>query len=549
MAMRRTGKALVVTPKVDTRKWVSATSSSRSGQQVKTASESLSKYDPSRWLLSHVTIMASVDLERADPNDPKSQYLIKPEHSIFVNNNGDCWERELLAKTYKTFIGADNYCEHVQLPEHSKGKVIDAALREVDLGLDSNGNRNTTLYVDLLIATSWEYADICNKILTGEYNAVSMGCLIQYSQCSRCGNVAKDESEHCKHISYYRRNNFYDDNGNQRIIAEICGHKDDPSSVKFIDASWVKKPAFPGAVLRNIVSPSEDASEKIKSSIKIKSDGDPLMKHVDKSKVIDTEHHAVGHFEKAAALKVSEEEPGAARFGDPEEKPEDSETGEESIEDFPAPEGAGEAGGPDDGGLLGGGDAESEEPEDKTSPEEAKETPLEDIKKEIHDGVLLQVKQQLMDQINKAFEDKSTQEQVGEANVNTESIFRENESIVKEASSPATLEYLKDKYSIDVTRIQDVRLAASLMTMASVPELKDIAKLGFNRRDAAEVLRFVDERRNGTGVSDDVVDFIANNKGSGDKEYILKFIIEKVRKPSDRDRAALRNWTKVLQDL
>jgi hypothetical protein len=38
----------------------------------------------------------------------------------------------------------------------------------------------------------------------------------------------------------------------------LCGHKSDPGSVKFIEASWVANPAFTGAVLRNILS-AEDA--------------------------------------------------------------------------------------------------------------------------------------------------------------------------------------------------------------------------------------------------------------------------------------------------
>ena len=127
MAFKKTANADCITSKVDRKAWLMETSK-RVGGRVKTASEVLSQYDPSRWLLSHVSIMASVDIQLANPKDPKSDYYIKPEHGIFVNNNGDCWERELLAKTYKTFLGANNYVEHIQQPEFSRGKVVDVAL-------------------------------------------------------------------------------------------------------------------------------------------------------------------------------------------------------------------------------------------------------------------------------------------------------------------------------------------------------------------------------------------------------------------------------------
>jgi hypothetical protein len=45
-----------------------------------------------------------------------------------------------------------------------------------------------------------------------------------------------------------------DENGVPRRVAELCGHKDMPNGgVKFVEASWVATPAFPGAVKRNTV--------------------------------------------------------------------------------------------------------------------------------------------------------------------------------------------------------------------------------------------------------------------------------------------------------
>jgi len=172
MAMLKYGNAVISTPIVSPDKWVEK----KAGPvgRIKVAKNVLAAYDPSKWLLTHSTIMASVDVE--DPDSKKEEgYLIKPEYSIFVNNNGDSWERNLLKIASKTFLGADNFLEHVQLGELSKGKVIDMALREVPF-MKKDGKDLTALYVDILIATSREHKDLISQIISGEYNALSMGC-------------------------------------------------------------------------------------------------------------------------------------------------------------------------------------------------------------------------------------------------------------------------------------------------------------------------------------------------------------------------------------
>jgi hypothetical protein len=130
----------------------------------------------------------------------------------------------------------------VQIPELSKGKIIDAVAR----------NLEDTVYIDILVATDRVHTELIQDILSKKINAMSMGCTIQYSICSKCGNKAHDETELCDHIRYAKQTSFYD--GEQRIIAELCGHYTDPDSVRFIEASWVAQPAFEGAVARNILN-------------------------------------------------------------------------------------------------------------------------------------------------------------------------------------------------------------------------------------------------------------------------------------------------------
>ena len=226
----------------------------------KTAKVILQEYDPKSFLLTHCTIIASVDTVAVNQplgtqmvdgfqiNRKFADYYITPESAKYINNNNDCWERKLLLSCFKTFIGAENYVEHIQIPELSKGKILDAAARNI----------GDSLYVDILIATNRRHTPLIEAITSGKISTLSMGCSVEYTTCTKCGNVAEDETHLCPHIRYFKGNEFVDEFGNKRKIAELCGHvSTEPGSVKFIEASWVANPAFTGAVLRSILNPDE----------------------------------------------------------------------------------------------------------------------------------------------------------------------------------------------------------------------------------------------------------------------------------------------------
>lgn len=222
----------------------------------------LQKYRPDQFLLSHCTIIASVDTEAAglplgrqmhdgfQIDRRFDDWLVTPQTNQFINNNNDCWERKLLLACFRTFVGGENYVEHLQIPELSKGKIIDAAARDI-------GN---SVYVDILVATDLKHEPLISAVQSRQLNTLSMGCQVAFTQCTKCGNVAEDETNLCPHIRFMKGNAFTDGLGKSRKIAELCGHiNSEPGSVKFIEASWVANPAFTGAVLRNILTPEEVA--------------------------------------------------------------------------------------------------------------------------------------------------------------------------------------------------------------------------------------------------------------------------------------------------
>ena len=269
MAMLKFAKATIIQPHVTSKGWAQVRTAAKAAAEVPEnlitrASEIFGQpFNPKDYLLTHVTIVASVDT--FEPPNTKlgsvteggfrvnrkyGNYRVKLGCDKYINNNLDCWDRDVLLKSHKTFIGGHNFVEHVQVEALSKGRIIDAVAR--DLG--------DTVYVDILIATDRKHADLCTAIETGKMSTLSMGCTVDGTICTKCGHWAADETEMCPHIKYEKGNTFFDEQGRQHRVAELCGHAslEPTGGVQFVEGSWVGTPAFTGAVLRNIIEVSPD---------------------------------------------------------------------------------------------------------------------------------------------------------------------------------------------------------------------------------------------------------------------------------------------------
>jgi len=265
MAFRKFANAAIIKPDIHLTGWAEVRNHAVKGPnfaQREATKVVLQEFTPKDFLLTHCTIIASVDVEPGgqpigkhmvdgfEVNRKYADYLITPSTTKYVNNNFDAWEKKLLLACFRTFVGGENYVEHIQIPELSKGKIIDAAARDI----------GDSIYVDILVATNRKHAPLISAITGGQLQTLSMGCQVEFTTCTKCGNVAYDETQLCPHIRYYKGNKFVDEAGVERKIAELCGHiTEEPGSVKFIEASWVANPAFPGAVMRNILNPADDA--------------------------------------------------------------------------------------------------------------------------------------------------------------------------------------------------------------------------------------------------------------------------------------------------
>jgi hypothetical protein len=161
-----------------------------------------------------------------------------------------------------SYIAEGVVVHNCQVPELSKGKILDAVLRPLTYR-DKEGRTADIFYTDILVATDRKHDRLVKKIASGELVTMSMGCLADWVTCSRCGKVLGDNMPNCRHLDHELLAKFKDKQGVERIVAELCGRtvvgKDgkregDSKSVRFIEASWVEKPAFCGAVLNHYIS-------------------------------------------------------------------------------------------------------------------------------------------------------------------------------------------------------------------------------------------------------------------------------------------------------
>jgi len=432
MAMIRTARAKIVNHSLEAEDW----NAIRNNGKSKCASKDFAstEFSPDKFLLTHCTIIASVDVEAEPVNDKGWGYVVTADTEKYINSNDDAWERALLLLTYKSFQGAENYVEHIQIPELSKGKIVDAVAR--DLG--------DTIYVDILVATDLKHKELVQDIKDEKITTLSMGCTVEYTICSKCGNVAEDDTQMCTHIKYMKGNHYFDSNGKRRKIAELCGHKEDEDSVSFIEASWVGNPAFKGAVLRSILKAEEVEESKIKAAFETTRiiEESAVLKAASSSKL----HSAIGtvqsFIDRAAAFNFDEEEEGA-------------------------------------------------EGEEEAKPEKEEASPIDDITEDMKQVIRNQVKTDLRDELN-----GGKKEDQGSEDMN-DNLVQSSENLVR---SNFAFSSFKSRYAAYGNDLMLYRLYEGLVSIKS-GGWKELKAKGFTGRDVLALSYFIDSARNETTLS------------------------------------------------
>ena len=210
-----------------------------------------SVFNTKQYLFTHSTIVASVKLQ-------SDGHTIADPCQQLVNANGNAWSNEVLAASFRTFVGKPNFYQHYQIQGFQKGIILDSILRPVTY-VGSNGKTAQIFYCDLLIATNRKHKQIVDRIIKGQLSTLSMGASAQIVQCSYCGKTFKDDQEECEHLKYHLNDYLQNQQGKKVFVSQLIGALDEngkyiEGSCEFIQASWVQNPAFQGACLNYFIA-------------------------------------------------------------------------------------------------------------------------------------------------------------------------------------------------------------------------------------------------------------------------------------------------------
>jgi len=114
------------------------------------------------------------------------------------NNNGDAFSKSELKRAYQTFVNCPFFTNHQnQDVEKAKGKVVWAEWDDSD----------SAIYIVAFIDRD-AYPHLCRGIEQEYMTGVSMGCSVEYSECSICRNKAATVDEYCTHIRNMKGRKF-----------------------------------------------------------------------------------------------------------------------------------------------------------------------------------------------------------------------------------------------------------------------------------------------------------------------------------------------------
>jgi hypothetical protein len=200
--------------------------------------------------------------------EPRPGYLYVRSRAISsrCNDNFDEFPAAEIKKAYKTFIGKPVFVNHHN-DDHrrARGVIIDAALHE-----DRNADGSPDTWAEVLMEVdAVKFPKLAKAILAGEVDRTSMGCDVQFSKCSACGNVATNPAEYCHHIPAMKGQRIYRHTASGRreghLVREIC------SGLGFFENSLlVEEPADPTAYVWGV----DDRGMKMVASRKTAVDED-----------------------------------------------------------------------------------------------------------------------------------------------------------------------------------------------------------------------------------------------------------------------------------
>ena len=181
--------------------------------------------------------------------DPAGGYLYVTSRALtsdIPNLNYDMFPHEEMQEAYKTFIGCPVFVDHHNTDDtRARGVILDAKYHDED-----PEDRWTEILMELDEVT---FPELCRLVRDGEIDTMSMGCTVESTTCSVCGNEAADFSEFCNHIN--QKGATFDG----ELAYEIC------HGIDFIEESFVYDPADVNAQVGEINANYEERVAKMSS--------------------------------------------------------------------------------------------------------------------------------------------------------------------------------------------------------------------------------------------------------------------------------------------
>jgi hypothetical protein len=202
---------------------------------------------------------------------------------------------------YSTFIGKPIFVDHNNSnPKRARGVIVDSKFNVLDHktaaegdsywgGKDVDEEHFPPAEVELLLEVDAEnFPKFAKAIVDGDLDGFSMGCDVDYSKCSHCGNKASSPDEYCDHIVMKGAEHKFtakDGTKTSKKSYENC------YGIKFFEISGVFDPADETALAREVKSSvvKEAAAHKsFLSSRKTAQPEEPQSFHTTAPEDVDT---------------------------------------------------------------------------------------------------------------------------------------------------------------------------------------------------------------------------------------------------------------------
>lgn len=174
---------------------------------------------------------------------PGFLYVRSRAISSRCNDNFDEFPAEEIEASYRTFVGKPVFVNHVNdNHRRARGVIIDAALHK-----DRNPDGTPDTWAEVLMEIdAIRFPKLAKAILKGEVDRTSMGCDVERSVCSACGNEARTPAEYCSHIPHLKGKRIFRAATGGKKVGELV--RETCYGLRFFENSvLVEPPADPTA--------------------------------------------------------------------------------------------------------------------------------------------------------------------------------------------------------------------------------------------------------------------------------------------------------------